>query len=79
MTQLSDIRNRIATLRQRGQVTEGEHSYLEDLSVRGWGADDYVDHVVELAASRRSYEGGNDRELHRVLSYAGLAPAYRRY
>jgi hypothetical protein len=77
--QAHHMRTKIATLRQREQADDCECEYLDQIAIRGWGADDYVDHVVELAASRRSYEGGDDRELHRVLSYAGLAPAYRRY
>ena len=70
---------KIDTIRSRDQSDDGELEYLSNLSLQGYGCSDFVDELTERYAARRSYEGGNDRELHRDLSYAGLAPANRRY
>lgn len=72
---------KIDTIRSREQADDGELEYISNLSLQGYGCSDFVDELTERYAARRSYETSerNDRELGRVLSYAGLVPAYRRY
>jgi hypothetical protein len=78
--QLSHIRNRIAKLRQSDEADAAELAHLDGLAIAGFGADDYIDSLVERLESHRSFEyGRDDREIGRALAYAGLLPSYRRY
>ena len=80
MQHLHVVRSRIAKLRQNDEADEAELSHIEQIAIAGFGADDYIDGLIERVESRRSYEGErNDRELGRALAYAGLIPTYRRY
>ena len=77
--QAHHTRTKIATLRQREQADESEVGYLEDLAIRGFGADDYVDSLVDMYQSARTGDGFDERQTERALRYSGLACTYRRY
>ena len=76
-----NTRIKIATMRNRDQADESEQEYLflDQLALRGWGADDYVDTLVDMYQSARTGDGFDHRQTERALRYAGLSCSYRRY